>query len=424
MSTAKKDEGATLDEATGVEISREEQMEILDRINGIAEKNRSTDLSKGFKAKKNGSLFPILANAFAAVMLAGGFFALYAMQGDVEIRAREGERVFNPAERALIEEIRRETVASLAERDLEISAILSSLADVETQLGDLSHDGLTAEQLAARERLGAQRDERRAALALARGERSRVLDEARADEADLQARRDTRARDRIARTAEEGTEPRNRRDRERERADDAVAREEPRPGRRRAAEEERREAEEAELLALREERRAARAARGDPERERGRGRGDAGDELAEARREQRRADAEESQLAGLATRAGRRVAGAETPGEAEEAIESLREALETPAFRGRDGRPRRDMAQVAETLEAVVRDERRGGEARQRMAAIEEQIGALQEAIGMGSVPYEDPLDRMQFITSLLDDSEIRRAVQARLQAGQNPATD
>jgi len=512
------------------EISEEERREILDQIDGIAEKNRqslSADPAKNFKAKRNGGLFPILVNVFAAVMLAGGFFALYAFQSDIEVQAREGTRVFNPAERTLIDEIRRETVASLAERDREINTILSSLSDVENQLQELSSNGdaLTPEQLADQERLRVQREERRAALALAREERSRILDDARTDEADLQLRRDMRERERAALSAEEEAERQARREeRRRERAaqaaetdtertgrragaDTAIARgesagqrseratpqgrranaetatargepTEPRTGRaapqdrrasadtpaarsepaeqrterseprgqgrgRTAAEERRaaeaRAAEEAELQALRKARRAARAERAadnaraesgeDRRSERGRNRehdvtGDSDDartELAAARREQRRADAEEDQLAGLATRAGRRIANSENLDEAEEAIESLRYALDATAFQGRDGRARRDIAQVADTLETVVREERRGGAARQRMVEIEEQVGVLQEVLGMGGyVPSDDLLERVKFLTSLLDDSEIRQVVRERLQVGQH----
>jgi len=458
--------------AASAKISEEEQREIFNQINGIAEKNRrslSTDPTKSFKAKKNGGLFPVLTNVFAAVMLAGGFFALYAFQSEAEVQAREGTRIFNPAERALIEEIRRETVASLAERDREISMILYSLADAETQLQELSANGdtLTPEQMVDRERIRAQREERRAALALAREERSLILEEARADEVDLQVRRDARAQERITRTAGEDAERQARREERRseraaqvaeadaeragtrsrrtgegtaeahtELAVNRTERGEPR-GRGRAAEEERRaaearEAEEAELLALREARRAARAARAesgeprDSERGRNRERDAAEDsdaarsELAAARRERRRAEAEEGQLTGLAVRTGRRVADAENLYEAEEAIDLLRYVLETPVFQGRNGRARMDIAQVADTLEVVVREERRGGAARQRMAELDEQVGALQEILGMGrNVPSEDLLDRVQFLTNLLDDSEIRQAVQERLRIGQ-----
>jgi len=191
-------------------ISEEEQRDILVQINGIAEKHRQS-LSAGmtdgtetggssgrrFKAKKSGKLFPVLVNIFALVALAVGFFALYSFQSGVDVQAREGTRLFNDLERTLIDEIRRETGYLLAAKDREITAILSSLADVETQLNMLiaGSEVLTLEQQAMEGALRIQQEERRAALAVAREERSRILDEARSREAVLQAQLDARSRE-------------------------------------------------------------------------------------------------------------------------------------------------------------------------------------------------------------------------------------
>jgi len=183
-------------------ISEEDQRDILSQINGIAEKNRQSltggDGPRGkVQARKTGGLFPVLVNAFAAIALAGGFIALSALQGEVSVQAREGARVFNPAERALIEEIRRDTNASLFTIDQEIAMILASLASVETSIQGLaeSADDPTDEQVAEWETLRAQRDEYGAALAQAREERSRVLAAARSQEALMQEQLDARVRD-------------------------------------------------------------------------------------------------------------------------------------------------------------------------------------------------------------------------------------
>jgi len=200
----------TIDSSSG--ISEEEQLEILVQINGIAEKNRrslsaGTETAKGakrFKAKKNGGLFPVLVNILAIAALAGGFFALAAFQHEADIQAREGTRIFNTGERALIGEIRRETSALLAAKDMEINTILSSISDLETQMHELilGSEVLTLEQLAAQAELRIQQEERIAALAVARDERSRILDEARSREAVLQAQLEARTRELAAATEE------------------------------------------------------------------------------------------------------------------------------------------------------------------------------------------------------------------------------
>jgi chromosome segregation ATPase len=189
-------------------ISEEEQREILVQINGIAERNRlalssgtetgdGSTAKAGIKAKKNGGLFPALVNVFAAAVLAGGLFALYELQGSVDVAAREGEHVFNSGERALIDEIRKETGALLDEKDSEIKAIMASLGNVESQMNSLIHgsEALSAEQLAMIESLRAQQEEQLATLATAREERSTILNDARARESSLQAQFEERTRE-------------------------------------------------------------------------------------------------------------------------------------------------------------------------------------------------------------------------------------
>jgi chromosome segregation ATPase len=109
--------GIVFDAKSG--ISEEEQREILAKINNIAEKNRLS-LAEGekgegkgkktrFKAKKSGGRFPVIVNIIAFAALAGGLILLISMQGKTDARIRTGTRVYNVAERALIEEIRKET---------------------------------------------------------------------------------------------------------------------------------------------------------------------------------------------------------------------------------------------------------------------------------------------------------------------------
>ena len=192
-------------------ISKEEQQEILKQINGIAEKNRRS-LSAGaddgggekgkkknrrFKAKKSGGLFPVLVNVIAVLALAGGGFALYALQGKTDVQARKGTNFYNSAERLLIEEIRRETASRLENKESEIASISSRLEEVDAELRELHSDNveLTAEQRAAQARLQSLREEYSASLARLQDERSSLLEDARAKEAELQVQLQNRSRE-------------------------------------------------------------------------------------------------------------------------------------------------------------------------------------------------------------------------------------
>ncbi len=187
------------DEKSG--ISLEEQKEILAGINGIAEKNRRSlsgvSTARSFKAKKNGGLFPIVVNVAAALILAGGFFLMYFFHSREEIQIREGTKVFNTAERALIEEIRKETSLRIEEKENEISLIVSKMEDIDSQLRNLysSNMELTAEQIAAEESLKQLQEEYGVTLATLRDDRSRILESARAREASLYAQLEEQARE-------------------------------------------------------------------------------------------------------------------------------------------------------------------------------------------------------------------------------------
>jgi len=331
-------------------ISEEEQREILEQINGIAEKNRlpfsmGGGAGRGFRAKKRGALFPALVNAFALALLLGGFFSLRAMQGEADAHAREGTRVFSSAERALIDEIRREAGASLALQDMEIGAIMASLAEFEALLRELSGGG---EEAAARSEIEARQAERRAELEQARRQRSLILDEARAEEAGLQARRDSRARERAQ---AEGA-----RERGGEGRGDGGARG---AGR---------QAAEAAAAAEAEELRAWRAAMGEARQggERGGGR-----------------NGERGQGRGGAGEGG----GAESGG-------AIGGAGESEGARGELARLREDR-RAADALALELR----GGSARRRIGELEGQMGALQEALGMdGEAPFEALLESVRLL--------------------------
>jgi len=335
------------------EISEDERREILAQIEGIVEKNRKSlsggeeGAEKGFRAKKRGGLFPLLANAVAAVALAGGFFALSSMQSGADAQAREGARIFSDMERALINEIRRETGARLAMQDAEISMILASLEELEAQLQALAagEGDMTQEQVAAQQRLIAEQEDRRAALAGAREERSRILDEARSQETPIRAQMDERARQRDE--APGGAE---------QAAQDGSA-----------------------------DLEAARA------------------ELARLAEEQAKAAAAEAQIAGLFASVGRQVAERDLDG-AEQAAAALRETLGSPAFQALRAMPARMglYEQAAGALEALLGEHRaiygamlanvdRGAEIR-RM----EEIALLEARLGEAAQTQEARIQALQ----------------------------
>jgi chromosome segregation ATPase len=207
-------EGITFDPNSG--ISEDEQKEILAKINDIAESRRrslsaSADAGtegekRSFKAKKSGNIFPVLVNAAAIIALAGGLFVLSSFQGKADVQVRTGTKIYNSAERALIEEIRRETSSRLEAKEGEITTITSQLEEIDSELRGLhsSNEDLTGEQRATESRLKSLHEQYFTSLARLQDERSVILEEARAREAVLQNQLENRTRE-LALTEEQNT---------------------------------------------------------------------------------------------------------------------------------------------------------------------------------------------------------------------------
>jgi len=182
-------------------ISEEEQQVILEQINGIAEKNRLslsagadiiTDKNKKrnkkkYNAKKRGGIFPVMVNVAAILILAGGVAALSSFQGKTDIKVREGSKIFGSTERALIDEIRKETSFRLEEKENEISYMTSQLEVIDAELRELHSNNLelTAEQQEIENRLLNLQEDYRSSLINLHDERSQILEESRAREAAL-----------------------------------------------------------------------------------------------------------------------------------------------------------------------------------------------------------------------------------------------
>jgi chromosome segregation ATPase len=180
------------DIAIGSGISEAEQREILEGIEQIAARNReslSRDKPAVFKAKRRGGLLPLLVNLVALLLLAGAALVLYFRHDREEEALRRGNVAYTSAERALIQEIRRETAREIEEKEQQISLISSKLAGVDAELKELhsSNQELTVEQLAIEANLQRLQDEYRSSLSSLQDERSRLLEASRAREAGLRA---------------------------------------------------------------------------------------------------------------------------------------------------------------------------------------------------------------------------------------------
>ncbi|MCL2759681.1 MAG: hypothetical protein FWD22_05665 [Treponema sp.] len=194
-----------IDEKSG--ISAEEQREILNKINSITENNRrllsqagqQTDDKKGkiVNAKKNGAIFPLAVNIAALVLLAGGIFLIIFLNSRTDSQLRVGKAVYDLTERTLIEEIRKDTAEKIAAKEMEMATISSRMQEVDDQLLLLysSNQELTAEQIAAQERLLAMQNAFREELNGLQDERSRILEASRSREARLRAQLDERTRE-------------------------------------------------------------------------------------------------------------------------------------------------------------------------------------------------------------------------------------
>jgi len=181
-------------------ISVEEQKEILSQINSIAEKNRQS-LSQAEIAinepKKKGAIFPLAVNAAAFLVLVIGTLLLVHCNNKTNAQVKTGNAVYNTTERALIEEIRKETAEKLAAKEKEIASIASRLGEVDDELSSLysSNQELTAEQRAAQERLLMLQSTYRDELSYLQDERTQILELSRASEARLRSQLDERNRE-------------------------------------------------------------------------------------------------------------------------------------------------------------------------------------------------------------------------------------
>jgi len=138
-----------LDESSG--ISKEDQQEILQEIEKVAEESRIS-VSPGtmaVKAVKKGFVFPLLVNILFILLLAGGGYALYTLFQRGETVLMEEGKALASAEGRLIEELKKESEAALQAKNREINQIQSQLQNIDQQRQELQSS--MDEKISARE---------------------------------------------------------------------------------------------------------------------------------------------------------------------------------------------------------------------------------------------------------------------------------
>ncbi|MDR0599988.1 MAG: hypothetical protein LBG84_07910 [Treponema sp.] len=174
-------------------FSEEERREISARIEAASAREAIAPArppARGEAAK--GGFFPLAVNIAAVVLLGAGLFCLFSFQRTDTAEIRETGAVLGIAERALIQEIRKEAGQRISEKEAAINSMSGRLAEVDAELERLeSLEELSAEQRAAAEGLRRQREEYQGSLTQLQSERSQILAGARRREAELFAQRET-----------------------------------------------------------------------------------------------------------------------------------------------------------------------------------------------------------------------------------------
>jgi hypothetical protein len=120
-------------------ISRDEQKEVLQEIDGIATQNRMKVTPDLFRvhAVKRGVLFPLVV--IAAAIFASGLgvltFYLLFQQGETQLTSEQGGSI--TAEGKLIEQVKKDSAARLEAKNQQINEIQGRLAEIDKERRDL-----------------------------------------------------------------------------------------------------------------------------------------------------------------------------------------------------------------------------------------------------------------------------------------------
>jgi chromosome segregation ATPase len=178
----------TFDNTLG--IPEDEQKEILDGLDTLTKNNLASTVFVEKNVGRRGSLFPLLVNVIAVVVLAGGLIMLWAFQSRKQEAFVAGEARLSGAERQLIAEIRKETAERLNAKDMEIADIREKLANIDIEIMGLQKEDATEAIEVKIRTLMQQKDEYQARLARLQAEKGKILEEARLKENTLKNRND------------------------------------------------------------------------------------------------------------------------------------------------------------------------------------------------------------------------------------------
>jgi chromosome segregation ATPase len=132
-------------------ISEADQREIREEIERVAAENRiqvSDDLLE-YTPQRNGATFPIVANLAGLLLLGAGILVLFLLFQSEDASIRSAEQSVMATESRLIQELRRETEAQLAEKEAEIEQIVARLESISRERAELARD--IEEQIRQRE---------------------------------------------------------------------------------------------------------------------------------------------------------------------------------------------------------------------------------------------------------------------------------
>jgi chromosome segregation ATPase len=182
----------TFDKTLG--ISEDEQKEILNGLDTLTKNNLASTVSMKKNVGRQDSLFPLLVNAIAVIVLVGGLITMWTLQAKRQEAFIAGGTTLSGAERRLIAEIRKETAEQLNERDMEIADIREKLASIDVEIGNLQKEDATEAIEAKIKMLMQQKDEYQARLAQLQAEKGKILEEARLKENSLKNKNDELSR--------------------------------------------------------------------------------------------------------------------------------------------------------------------------------------------------------------------------------------
>ncbi|GAB6391790.1 MAG: Putative viral A-type inclusion protein [Treponematales bacterium] len=177
-------------------MTDEERREINAEIDSLAGASRKAVSEEALNppAKKSGGGFPLAVNIAVAAALACGVLILSAFHTKDEAAVRDSGAALGITERALIQEIRKESAAEVRAKEAEIDGILAKLSAVDAEYQRLQNaleSGAPQDAEQNRRNLARLRtlqDEYQNTLSGLRGERALLLEGARSREAAARTR--------------------------------------------------------------------------------------------------------------------------------------------------------------------------------------------------------------------------------------------